>query len=238
MKYIMLHGLGQSSESWSDTVKVFNDDFEVLCPNLSDWLSGKTPCYDTLYRTLETYCEQFEEPLNICGLSLGGILAMQYAIEHPEKMNSLVLIGTQYEMPKYLLKMQNLIFRIMPCSAFEKMGFQKTDFINLCKSMTELNFKHELKKISCSVLVVCGDKDKINKITTTKKYGRRYFTKTVFRPLDADDVDNNTKDMEESIGKGYIIAREVFGLNDKTRPYAERWIKWANKNPDKATGLI
>ena len=47
MKYIMLHGLGQSSESWSDTVKVFNDDFEVLCPNLSDWLSGKTPCYDT-----------------------------------------------------------------------------------------------------------------------------------------------------------------------------------------------
>lgn len=140
MKYIMLHGLGQSSESWSNTVKVFNDDFEVLCPNLSDWLSGKTPCYDTLYRTLETYCEQFEEPLNICGLSLGGILAMQYAIEHPEKMNSLVLIGTQYEMPKYLLKMQNLIFRIMPCSAFEKMGFQKTDFINLCKSMTELNF--------------------------------------------------------------------------------------------------
>lgn len=54
MKYIMLHGLGQSSESWSDTVKVFNDDFEVLCPNLSDWLSGKTPCYDTLYRTSAT----------------------------------------------------------------------------------------------------------------------------------------------------------------------------------------
>ena len=57
-------------------------------------------------------------------------------------------------------------------------------------------------------------KDKINKITTTKKYGRRYFTKTVFRPLDADDADNNTKDMEESIGKGYIITRagvEIYG---------------------------
>ena len=81
-------------------------------------------------------------------------------------------------------------------------------------------------------------KDKINKITITKKYGRRYFTKTVFRPLDADDVDNNTKDMEESIGKGYILTREVFGLNSKTGSYAERWIKWANENPDKATGLI
>ena len=80
--------------------------------------------------------------------------------------------------------------------------------------------------------------DKINKITITKKYGRRYFTKSKFYPLDADDVDNNTKDMEESIGQGYIIVREVFGLNDKTRPFAERWIKWANENKDKAVGLI
>ena len=80
--------------------------------------------------------------------------------------------------------------------------------------------------------------DKINKITITKKYGRRYFAKSKFYPLDADDVDNNTKEMEESIGKGCIIVREVFGLNDKTRSYAERWIKWANENKDKAVGLI
>lgn len=80
--------------------------------------------------------------------------------------------------------------------------------------------------------------DKINKITITKKYGRRYFTKSKFYPLDADDVDNNTKDMEESIGQGYILTKEVFGLNEKTRPYAEKWIKWANENKDKAVGLI
>ena len=80
--------------------------------------------------------------------------------------------------------------------------------------------------------------DKINKITITKKYGRRYFTKSKFYPLDADDVDNNTKEMEESIGQGYILTKEVFGLNEKTKPYAERWIKWANENKDKAVGLI
>ena len=56
--------------------------------------------------------------------------------------------------------------------------------------------------------------------------------------MGADDVDNNTKEMEESIGHGYIIVREVFGLNSKTRPYAERWIKWANENKDKVVGLI
>lgn len=79
--------------------------------------------------------------------------------------------------------------------------------------------------------------DKINKITITKKHGRRYFTRKVFLPLDADDVDDNTKQMEEAIGKGYIITKEVFGLNDKTRPFAENWAKWANENPDKAVGI-
>lgn len=79
--------------------------------------------------------------------------------------------------------------------------------------------------------------DKINKITITKKYGRRYFTRKKFYPLDADDIDNNTKEMEESIGKGYIITREIFGLNDKTRVKAEKWVKWANENPDKVEGI-
>lgn len=167
MKYIMLHGLGQTASSWKDTVKTLNND-EILCPNLSDWLSHKTPCYDTLYQALEKYCEQFQEPLNICGLSLGGILALQYGIEHPEKVHSLVLIATQYVMPKYLLKIQNLIFHIMPHSSFEKMGFKKAAFISLCNSMTDLDFKHELKKISCPVLVVCGDKDKANKAASLK----------------------------------------------------------------------
>ena len=80
--------------------------------------------------------------------------------------------------------------------------------------------------------------DKINKITITKKYGRRYFTKSRFNPLDADDVDSNTKCMEEAVGKGYIITREVFGLNEKTRPFAENWVKWENANPEKAVSIL
>lgn len=71
-------------------------------------------------------------------------------------------------MPKRLLKIQNLMFRLMPRASFEKMGFQKSDFIRLCSSMAELDFKNELKKISCDVLVVCGDKDKANQKASVK----------------------------------------------------------------------
>lgn len=78
----------------------------------------------------------------------------------------------------------------------------------------------------------------ISKIAITKKYGRRYYAKSCFRPLDADDVDSNTKEMEEAVNKGYIITREVFGLNDITRPFAENWVKWANENMDKAVSIL
>lgn len=80
--------------------------------------------------------------------------------------------------------------------------------------------------------------DKINKITITKRYGRRYFTKSKFLPLDADDIDSNTEIMEESIGKNWILTHEIFGLNDKTRTHAERWAEWANENLDKAVSII
>ena len=76
--------------------------------------------------------------------------------------------------------------------------------------------------------------DKINKIVELKS-GRKYYTKSKFRPLDADDIDSSTEMQEEA--KGYIITKEVFGLNDITRPKAEKWVEWVNENMDKAVGI-
>lgn len=78
--------------------------------------------------------------------------------------------------------------------------------------------------------------DKISRIVENSK-GKKYYVKSKrFYPLDAEDVDNNTSDQEKA--EGYILTREVFGLNDITRPKAENWIKWANENMDKAVGIL
>ena len=66
-------------------------------------------------------------------------------------------------MPKTLLKIQNIIFKIMPGSVFKKMGFQKKDFIALANSMSDLDFSGKLKDISCPCLILCGEKDGANK---------------------------------------------------------------------------
>lgn len=163
MKIILLHGLGQTPLSWENTIKSMDKKQDILCPDLSNRLQEKAVCYANLYHALEEYCEQFSEPINLCGLSLGGILALQYGIEHTEKINSLALIAAQYTMPKKLLHFQNMVFQIMPASSFLKMGFRKRDFISLSKSMMNLDFQHDLGKIRCKTLVICGDKDRQNK---------------------------------------------------------------------------
>ena len=163
VKYIFLHGLGKTSSSWNKTISYIEGQPEIVCLNLSELLHGKNITYANLYKAFSDYCKDFSEPLNICGLSLGGILALQYGIENPSKVNSLVLIGTQFVMPKGLLKLQNIIFHIMPNRLFSQMGFGKKDFIELSKSMIDLDFRYDLKKLLCDVLVVCGEKDKANK---------------------------------------------------------------------------
>lgn len=66
-------------------------------------------------------------------------------------------------MPKILLEFQNIIFKLLPEASFKNIGIIKKDFIKLTNSMISLNFSKDLKNISCPVLVLCGEKDYINK---------------------------------------------------------------------------
>ena len=65
------------------------------------------------------------EPLCICGLSLGALLALDFTIRHGNKVDSLVLIGAQYKVPTLLIDFQNLLFRCMPASVLITWGYQK-----------------------------------------------------------------------------------------------------------------
>ena len=163
MGYVFIHGLGQNSSSWDQTVSYLARHRHVNCPDLSKMLHEKEATYHNLYSSFVHYCEQIDQPLHLCGLSLGGILALNYAIDYPEKVASLVLLGTQYNMPKLLLKCQNIIFRFLPRSSFDQLGFNKNDFIHLTNSMLDLNFTSNLNDISCEALIVCGEKDYPNK---------------------------------------------------------------------------
>lgn len=162
LQQILVHGLGQTALSWEKTTKFLSDTDNIQSLDLWTLLNDKDVTYANLYLRFSDFCNTAVGKVDLCGLSLGAILALNFALDNPEKIQSLVLIGAQYKMPKGLLKFQNAIFKFVPKKMFEKMGIAKKDVITLTNSMTNLDFSHKLKNISCATLIVCGEKDNAN----------------------------------------------------------------------------
>ncbi len=160
MRNIFIHGLGQTGESWNMT-KQYLEEFDVETPNLfQNKLTEMS--YVNLYQVFANECNNKSGKLNLCGLSLGGLLALEYAKEYPDKVNSLILIGIPYQIPKVLFQIQKFIFKWMPRKSFEKMGINKGDFCRLVNSMYHIKISQNLEKIKCKCLILYGSKDYSN----------------------------------------------------------------------------
>lgn len=161
MTTILLHGLGQGPESWDAAARGLEG--KILRPDLFVPVRGGAVSYREIYQAFAGDCQRLGRPLRLCGLSLGGILALQYALEHPEGVEALALIGTPCVMPKGLLRFQNAVFRLLPRRAFRQMGLSKREVIGLTGSMLDLDFREDLGRIACPVLVLCGERDRANR---------------------------------------------------------------------------
>ena len=201
MKHILLHGMGQNASSWDKTIPFLSSN-ETVCPELRDFFTEGNCYYSKMYNAFCEYCNNFSEPLNLCGLSLGAVLALNYAIDFPQRVQSLILIAPQYDMPKFLLKVQNILFKFMPESQFKDIGLTKKDFITLTNSMANMDFTSGLKNVSCPVLVLCGEKDNINNkaaIKLAEKLSRAKFStiENSGHEVNMDNPNGLAKAMEE-----------------------------------------
>lgn len=194
MTYVFVHGLGQSVTSWQETLDLVSLD-PVAVPNLDTFLEPGAATYGELYQKFAAYCNQMEEPLHLCGLSLGGILALNYATQFPEKVASLVLMGAQYKMPKKLLKVQNFVLRYAPMKVFDMGALDKHTMLELTTSMLDIDLSADLGKITCPTLVACGSKDVPNKSAALEMTAA--IPEAVFYQLEGVGHEGNTEAPEK-----------------------------------------
>lgn len=162
MKKILIHGSGHKSTSWNEMISYMTSPEDIMCPNLSLILEGKEASYTNLYSSFVKYCNKIDGQIHLCGISLGGILALNYALDFPQKVKTLVLIGTPHNIPKIAFGIQNIIFRFLPKSIFETMAFDKKGTFSLGNSMKNLDFSGRVNSIKCPTLIICGKKDNSN----------------------------------------------------------------------------
>ena len=162
MQIVFVHGLGQDPSSWDGVLACMEPPPGARCPALFQMMEGQAAGYENLLKAFCAYCDQLPAPLHLCGLSLGAVLALQYAATHPGRMASLALIGGQYKASKALIRLQNGVFRLMGAKAFAKTGLAKADMIALSASLAGLDLRRDLARVACPTLVLCGEKDRPN----------------------------------------------------------------------------
>jgi pimeloyl-[acyl-carrier protein] methyl ester esterase len=89
---VLLHGWGMHAGVWGDVVQGLARQHEVHCVDLPGFgASAPLPQtdLDTLVQSLSGH---FHKPVNVCGWSLGGQVAMHWAVTEPAKVNKLIVV--------------------------------------------------------------------------------------------------------------------------------------------------
>lgn len=93
---IILHGLFGMLDNWSTLARKFGAYYKVYIVDLRN--HGKSPHhpqmdYATLAKDIETFLKTHQlQHVNLIGHSMGGKVAMQFAIEYPELLKQLIVV--------------------------------------------------------------------------------------------------------------------------------------------------
>jgi 3-oxoadipate enol-lactonase len=97
---VFVSGLGQKSAAWQFQVPYFSGRMRVI--TLDNRGTGKSSRPDYPY-TMDMYvsdlasvldCLDINEPVTLCGLSMGGMISQNFALKYPERVNRLILLST------------------------------------------------------------------------------------------------------------------------------------------------
>jgi len=101
---ILIHGFAMYKEYWIGQVKPLSEHFKIMTTDNRGCGSSDHPReiyeIEDMADDLKSLMDVLEiEKAHIGGHSLGGMIAQQFAIKYPERLNKLVLLGTFAKLP-------------------------------------------------------------------------------------------------------------------------------------------
>lgn len=100
---LLLHAFPLSGAMWRAQIDLFAKEYKVIAPNLRG--IGETspfadaPSIDQMADDIAALLNEMRlaEPIVLCGISMGGYVAMAFARRHPQRLRALVLCDTRAE---------------------------------------------------------------------------------------------------------------------------------------------
>ncbi len=89
---LLIHGWGMHGGVWADVAQELAADFRVHSVDLPGFGASASLTETNLESLVQALSRQFSGPLNLCGWSLGGQVALHWARREPDKVKRLVLV--------------------------------------------------------------------------------------------------------------------------------------------------
>jgi 3-oxoadipate enol-lactonase len=190
---VLLHCLGVDHRLWDIAAPGLSDSFETLSYDFaghgdSPVAHGKYSIEDLADQLAEIIRAQSLAKVHVCGISLGGLVAQQFAAQYPELVEKLVLVDTT---PCYTSEMQTVwreraatarqrgvgvmidhllqvwftpafIAANRPAVGYVRSCFEAASgegYALACEALAAADLRPILKSIAAPTLVVCGRED-------------------------------------------------------------------------------
>ena len=161
----LLHGLGQTPQSWQDQVTAMPAGFKAVAP----WLRGLRPGRAQEFSVegaaddvLALLNQHGVEQMSLVGVSLGAMVALDAAVRSPGNVSHLVLAAGQVNPPKSVMRMQRLVFSMVPAKRLASMGVEKRRFLQALDQAATIDYRSRLGLVTARTLVIVGADDKAN----------------------------------------------------------------------------
>ena len=162
---VFLHGIGVGPQSWAAQLATLPDRFSGFAPPIAGLDPGGEVDFTFAGAAADVVDEldrRGVERAHLCGLSLGAMVATQVALDHPDRVASLVLSGGQVRPPRALMALQSAILRVLPARVVAPDGTDKRRVLAVLREVADIDFRPGLTTIDAPTLVLCGSKDVAN----------------------------------------------------------------------------
>lgn len=162
---VFLHGIGVGPDSWDAHLAALPDGYTGIAPQIA----GLTDADERVFTlsgaasdVIRDLDQRGVDRAHLCGLSLGAMIAVQAAIDYPDRVASLVLSGGQVHPPPALMTLQSALMRVLPARVVAPDGTSKQRVLGVLAEVARIDFRPHLARIAAPTLVLCGSKDRVN----------------------------------------------------------------------------
>ncbi len=187
MKIVFIHGSGGTGRVWKYQTEHFAGSLATTLPGHPDGTPCGTIEEATRWLRSELARDAGPEPLVLVGHSLGGAIALQYALDHGDEIVGIVLVGSGARLrvhPATLDALEKMIdqpesFPKMMADSYRKVSPQFADelqalsvtlgpapFLNDLRACDRFDVIERLGEIEIPVLAIVGTED----VMTPPKY--------------------------------------------------------------------